>query len=348
MKQSGVRLGIFLLLIPAGAWLALQLIAIVGEPAEARSEGGQLDELVAELQTARPDYLVIGDSMLTTRMEAEAISQLSGRKFYFYARGGASSAAWFLYLKNVVFKSGVHPRAIIFIFRNQYLTWPRFRVNGQYRANLERVDDGDEPLLSRLLLPDPPQPWDAVGWASRWLVEPGGVFYAKTASGEFHSRLENLALDLTSFGAKKAERRAYLTKRFDLASLRADVAAELPAEGSNIDNSDAGRPRVFDPSPSRSFLPHMVQMAKDAGIPLVFFRVKCRPGPDQVTAQSEELAEYTRSLKGWLQSQNCFFYDETSDPKITLDLYHDGDHLSEAAKPWWTDYFWKRMAPLLP
>ncbi len=308
----------------------------------------KLPPLIDDLKKARPDYIVIGDSMLTTRMDPEPISQLSGRRFFFYARGGASSAAWYMYVKNAVLRSGVKPRAIIFIFRNQYLTWPRFRVDGLYHANLDRVKLGDDPVVTRLLLPEPPRIWDAVGWTRRWLVEPAGLLHSETAFSEFHTKVENFALDLTAFGQKKDNRKAFMARRFNLKSLRSDLAAELPAEDSSVDNSEDGRPRVFDPSPGKSFLPHIVSLGQQNGIPLIFFRVKCRPGPNNITPQSDEMTAYIVGLRAWLEEQHCVFFDETNDPAITLEMYQDGDHLSETSKPWWTNYFWQRMQPLLP
>lgn len=347
-RKTFWQLLVFLILVPLGALTLFRQFANKRDLAPENIISDKLPGLISDLQKTKPDYIIVGDSMLTTRMDPEPISELSGRRFYFYARGGASSAAWYLYLKNVVFRSGVKPRAIIFIFRNQYLTWPRFRVDGLYQANLDRVKLGDDKLVTRLLLPDPPKPWDLVGWTRRWLVEPGGLLYSKNASSQFHTRLENLALDFTGFGQKKDARRTVMTSRFNLTSLRSDLAAELPQEDSSVDNSENGRPRVFDPSPEKSFLPHIVSLADTNATPLVFFRVKCRPDAYNVTSQSAEMTTYISSLHSWLASHHCIYFDETNDPTITLAMYQDGDHLSETYKPWWTSYFWKRMEPLLP
>ncbi len=344
-KSTFWQLVLFFLVVAMGALAAFRLYANKRDLVPVSDE---LPGLIEDLKRASPDYIVIGDSMLTTRMDQEVISQLSGKRFFFYARGGASSAAWYLYVKNVILRSGVKPRAILFIFRNQYLTWPRFRVAGLYHANLDRVRLGDDPLVTRLLLPDVPKPWDGVGWMRRWLVEPAGLLYSQTASSAYHTRLENLALDFTAFGQKKDERKAFMAQRFSLTSLRADIAAELAPEGSAVDNSEDGRPRLFDPSPRNSFLPHLIALGQESHISLVFFRVKCRPNIQNVTPQTDELITYTKNLRSWLEEQHCVFFDETNDPAITLEMYQDGDHLSDAAKPWWTSYFWQRMEPLLP
>ncbi len=338
----------FFILVPLGGLAMFRAFADRRDLAAENVVSEKLAEHLADLKSAHPDYIVIGDSMLTTRMEPAPISQLSGRRFFFYARGGASSAAWYLYFKNVIVRSRVKPRAVIFFFRNQYLTWPRFRVDGLYQANLDRVRLGEDKLVAKLLLPDPPKLWNAISWTRRWLVEPNGLLYSKNASAQFHTRLENLALDLTAFGQKKDDRRTFMASRFNLASLRSDLAAELPVEDSSIDDSENGRPRIFDPSPKKSFLPHIVDLAEKNGIPLIFFRVKCRPGPDNITPQSAEMTTYIARLRVWLESRHCVFFDETNDPSITLSMYQDGDHISDAAKPGWTHYFWQRVKPFLP
>jgi hypothetical protein len=343
-KAFGQLLLFIALVLPGG----LALFRGYANTHDLKPPSDQIPSLIAELRAAKPDYIVIGDSMLTTRMDAAEISKRSGRRFFFYAQGGASSAAWYLYVKNVIVASGVRPRAVIFLFRNQYLTWPRFRVNGIYKDNLSVVSTGFDPVVARLLRPDPPARWDLVGWAKRWLTGPAGLFHSENASGEFHRNLENVALDLTSFGQRKEDRRQAMTARFSLASLRADLAAELPSEGAVNDNSQDARPRIFDPSPAKSFLPHLVELGDRSGIPLVFFRVKCRPVNGTKTPQSQELVTYIQGLQAWMKEHGCVFYDETPDETIALDRYQDGDHLSTAAKPWWTDYFWQRMEPVLP
>ena len=344
-KVAFWQLFLFVVLVSSGGLTAFRLFA---DKRDLSPASDKLPGLIDDLKKARPDYIVIGDSMLTTRMDPEPITQISGRRFFFYARGGASSAAWYMYVKNAVLRSGIKPRAIIFIFRNQYLTWPRFRVDGLYHANLDRVKLGDEPVVARLLLPEPPKLWDAVGWTRRFLVGPAGLLHSETAFSEFHTKVENVALDLTSFGQKKDARKEYMAQRFNLKSLRSDLAAELPAEDSSVDDSEDGRPRVFDSSPDKSFLPHIVDLGLKNDIPLIFFRVKCRPTLNDITLQTEELTTYIANLRTWLTSHHCIFFDETNDPSITLSMYQDGDHLSETYKPWWTSYFWKRMQPLLP
>ena len=343
--RSFWQLTLFLVVVTLGGWGIFRQFATRGEgiPAIAAK---RFAEEVAQLKAANPDYVIIGDSMLATRMDADQLSKISGKRFFFYCEGGASSAAWYLYLKNVVIGSGVKPRAVLFMFRNQYLTWPRFRVDGLYQSNLDRVSVGKDELVVSLLMPDPPKPWQVVAWVRRWLVESGGLLYSKTASSRFHTEIEDIALDATSFGQKKETRRNEMADRFNFRKLRSDLAAELPEE--NTDNSEAGRPRVFNPAPEKSFLPHIVALAKEHHLALGFFRVKCRPDKEGITHQSEEMTEYSKNLRAWMAQEQCLFFDETNDPSITLAMYHDGDHLSEAYKPWWTEYFWKRMSPLLP
>ena len=326
------------------------LLTIFATKGDLRSEtdSSQITSLIATLRSENPDYILIGDSMLDTRVNQETISELSQRRFFLYCRGGSSTAAWYLYFKNVIAQAGIKPRAIIFFYRNQYLTWPRFRVDDMYKANLNRLRVGEDSVVNMLINPGPPRFTQPVDWTRYFLFGPNGVFFSKTASSEFNRRLDNLALDLTAFGVGKANRKLAMANRFNLASLRADLGSEMPAEDSGFQNTNDARPRVFDPSPRKSFLPHIVALGRENQIPLVFFRVKCRPAEASYTPQTREMIQYTKNLRSWLESQHCSFFDETDDPAITLSMYQDGDHISTAFRPWWSEYFWKRMEPSLP
>lgn len=346
-KTAIWHLLIFIFCALFGAQYLLRLFATRGD-VRSEVDSSQISSLVAGLKSQNPDYIMIGDSMLDTRVDEALISKISGRRFFLYCRGGTSTAAWYLYLKNVIVKSGVKPKAIIFLFRNQYLTWPRFRVDDMYKANLDRLKVGVDPLVTELIYPQPSKWKQPVAWTRNVLFGPNGIYFSKTAAAQFHTKIENLALDLTSLGQKKDDRKVYMGKRFSLASLRPDLATEATGETVVSDNSYDARPRIFDPSPNKSFLPHIVSLGRDNGIPLVFFRVKCRPDRDNITPQTEEMVEYIYNLQAWMLEQKCLYFDETKDTSITLPMYQDGDHISIESKPWWTSYFWQRMEPILP
>ena len=98
-----------------------------------------------------------------------------------------------------------------------------------------------------------------------------------------------------------------------------------------------------------SFLPPIMEVAREHGFKLLFFRVKRRP--DAVTNLPEEPAamrDYARFLDGWMKQQGGLFFDETYDLSIRLSDYLDGDHIRPERLDWYRGYFWERMHGVIP
>ena len=87
----------------------------------------RIDDLVA----INPGYVVIGDSMAGTRIEAPLLAKLTGQSIAPVLQAGTGSAFWYLALKNWVIASGVHPRCTFIFFRDTNLTDALFRAEGR-------------------------------------------------------------------------------------------------------------------------------------------------------------------------------------------------------------------------
>jgi hypothetical protein len=140
--------------------------------------------------------------------------------------------------------------------------------------------------------------------------------------------------------AKKLER--LVNKTFDVAKMRGEVMAEA----SDVSETVA---KPFDPSPAKSFLPHMVETAAQAKIPLCFVRVKRHPEPDGRTPHPEELRVYMRELRAWLESRGCILIDDTDDPAFTPDMYLKAkdDHIGPWAKKRSTEIYAEKLRPVI-
>ncbi len=304
------------------------------------------------LRAANADYIGIGNSMMFTRLgdTPERLNEITGKKFFFIYKNGSGSAVWYLTLKNVVAASGVKPKMVFFFIRDNDLTSPFFRTTGRYAAYLNSLRTPNEPVLDDVL-DKPPIRQGPVGQLSRWLNEPGGVYSFPTWDEKIPRQLIDVAMDVGGM-IPKAELRKTLSARFAVKHLRGDVGADLPAAGSG----DGYAPDSYDDlngnyqgAEEKSFLPAMMQLAKEQGFKLMFFRIKRRPD-DKGTVASEppELRPYAEHLKHWIEERGGLFFDESYDPAILLRVYGDGDHISNKNMGWYQDYFWKRMAPLFP
>ena len=313
-----------------------------------------VSETISELRAASPDYIGIGNSMLFTRLgyTPTEMNALTGKKFFYVFKNGSASAMWYLTLKNVVAASGVHPKLVFFFIRDNDLTSPFFRTQGQSASYLNSLRGPEEPLLDKLL-ELAPEKTGLVGTVSRWLDGPGGLFHFPAWDEKTSKRLINLSMDLGTGRTPKGEMRSLLMDRFAVKHLRKDVASDLPPADSRDDGAtdiynDVNKNFRHDPE-EHSFLPAMMRVAREHGIKLLFFRIKRRPDEQgTVSYEPPELRPYTEHLKQWIEERGGLFFDESYDPAITLQAYQDGDHIGTDHGDWYRKYFWKRMAPLFP
>jgi len=108
-------------------------------------------------------------------------------------------------------------------------------------------------------------------------------------------------------------------------------------------------PLEFDPSPDKSFVPHMIALAKEHGFLLHFHRIKKRPPVDPAAVEDLALVEYLRQLEAFVESQGCAYTDETPETSLTREMYVDPSHLNDEPqhqRPY-MDLFWRLVKPSL-
>src|SRR5262249_37040955 len=109
------------------------------------------------------------------------------------------------------------------------------------------------------------------------------------------------------------------------------------------------KPKEFVADPKQNFLPHMVAVCKEAGLPLCFVREKRHPSPNNSVPETPELEQYIRSLHNWTTSQGCSFVDLTSNPMLTEAMYlkNEDDHIRPKTKLEATSIYAEALRPIL-
>jgi hypothetical protein len=318
------------------------LMAILIPPALIRPGAqGQLpfeDKLLADLDSAGPDYVFIGNSMLTSRIDTDVLAgKLGDRCCYLLATGGVESAWMHQALKNLALAAKHRPKKIFVFFRDAFLTQPSYRATDRYWWRIERLSHADEPELTRAMslsrtwqekleftLGDiyPIQKYrdrasQTISWVASEAVTPGRVRFGGAAG----SRYDSL---------------------FDLDKLRSTDQDDTAFEEEGDADYD------FNARIGNSLLPSMIHLAHEAGVPLVFVRVQRRPSRTGPPAQSRALQDYMIKLQAYFSQQGVQFYDFNGDPELTLDRYLDGDHIRPSWKPQSTELFMKRLEKLFP
>ena len=113
---------------------------------------------------------------------------------------------------------------------------------------------------------------------------------------------------------------------------------------SSLDAED----HLFAEHVETSFLPYMLAIARDAGMKMVFYKVKRRPKADGTMGEeSRTMADYDRALRAYLEKAGAGLYDESHEQDVTPDFYASGDHVAESMVPRYTELFWRNVGPLV-
>ncbi len=292
------------------------------------------------LKKEQPRCVLIGDSMLETRIDPQVLSRVSGERCFVFAQPGSSSAMWFLMLKNFVAEQTKPPRTVIILFRNRQLTLPRHRAEGDYRKSMEPFMRMEEPVVDKLVgaARKPVGPLDA-------FVQT--IYPAERRREQAQDKVQAWALDLVASSREYEEIHNHAKREvFDAKRLRVGVAVDEQQDGGmlSLDPVDHDFAREVD----RSFLPHLIEIAQAKGIRLVFYEVKRRPKPDGTPAEESATdGDYDRALRAYLEQAGAALFDETGEADVTLDLYGSGDHVAKAQMARYTELFWQKIAPLM-
>lgn len=292
-----------------------------------RREGVVDTTLVRAFEQKKPELVLLGNSMLGEGIDGELFDSLVPEPSQKVSIGGAASAIWYLIFKNVLCEVDSPPRRVVVFFRDEFLTRPAFRVDGTYRAKVDRFAGPAETTLDRLA----------------YLQGMSGLEYRALQTLPLYGervRMREAILGVGKFGLPKwlagadssrveqAIERVFADEMMDPGLL---TAAQLAVEETG---SGAGR---FDLEAvvGDSFLPEIVKLADDHGIELLMVRVKKRrdlkPGE-----RSAALEKYNRDLEAWLSDRGIDLLDYSDRTELTEEHYADGDHLNEAGRELFT------------
>lgn len=299
------------------------------------------DQLVRLLKKAQPQGVLIGDSMLDSRVDQTVLNAVADRPCTVLAQPGSSSAIWYLMLKNIIAGQPHPPRLVLVFFRNRQLTLPAHRAEGTHHFRLETYMRDAEPLAEELI-------GAAVRRQTPVLERVSQAAYpVQRRREDWQGRVQSRALDLVASSREYAGIHAAARDIFSTKNLRGDEAQDFErleggATGLDADDHD------FTAAVEQSFLPQMLKISQAKNIRLVFFRVKKRPADDGAPAKESPTAPaYQAALRSYLEKAGAQLIDETHDADVTLDYFGSGDHVKTSMMKPYTEMFWRKVGPLL-
>jgi hypothetical protein len=288
-------------------------------------------EAVDSLREAANDVILIGDSMAGTRINPRHLSRLmGGHGAAALFHPGSGPAYWYLTFKNFIVNAGLHPRTVVFFFRDENLTDTLFRV---YPSSLDRVARQREPVLDELLAARTDGPFFEVHRALRRIYQ----------QDRTRAWLEPLIINApVAWSAGRRARKKLLdsinNQVFTLDALRPMAAADMQAA--------SGEALDFDRNLPTSVLPEVLRLSKSSGIRVAFVRVQRRPTAAGPPEQPPALKTYVAKLREYLVANGALFHDDWGDPDQPLSIYEDGDHIEREFQRPFTESFFRKNAEI--
>lgn len=326
------------LLLLAGVVLALPLLLPSGPGPESLKPIAFDQPRYDKVAKRHPNVVMIGNSMLNTRVDKPLFNSLAQPNAISYvAEGGTRSTVWYFKLKNFALPLEPPPKVVFIFYRDYDFTAPWLHLEGE-RLDTARtfMKPDDEEMLAFARKLGGVAPSSALDF-----------YLPEQLTLDLRRRVSNLAIDVGAAGRGRTgdtELQEELNNLFDFQNLRSDVF-DAGAAANDIVPGDS---KLFTVDPSRNLLEAFNTLAKSKNIRLVFYRVKRRPNENNEVIQDDELRTYTASFRVWAESQGHLLLDETEDPRLTLSMYHDGDHLGRAAMAEYTRIFLERVKTALP
>ena len=329
-------------------WLAVLGIAaaILGVPA-LLDQGAPTRQPFNErplraLEKARPAGILVGDSMLESRIDPQVLTAAAGERWAVLSQPGSSSATWFLMFKNIIARQAAPPRTAVIFFRDRQLTLPAHRTEGGYRKTIETYMRGPEPVLDEILMESTRRQRP---WTQRVAL---AVYPVQWRRETWRDRIQSWALDAVASSGEYARIRGEARAIFKLQNLRQDSGLDFEIQeggqkGLDIEDHD------FASAVPLSFLPRIIAVAREKNVRLVFFRVKRKPAAvaDQPPNESRTLPAYVRELRAYVEAAGAQFVDETRDAEPARNFFGADDHVAPAMMKPYTELFWRKVGPLL-
>ncbi|MEG3638077.1 hypothetical protein [Magnetococcus sp. PR-3] len=325
-----------------------------------------------QLQSSQPDLIFMGNSMLGTRLNADQLqAHFPHKTLDLIPENNSYSRSWYLNLKFFVATLSKTPDKVFILFRDQFLTvpWladskdviPKKRTLRERRGVIQRMQKED-PTLERIQShhqkwSDHAYDWTAqlfpiirpdsdIRQTAQWHLDSIRIlpFLKGYASHVWH---RYVGAEVKAHNPDMLHQRHQLIQRINTNFTRDRLRQSVDDQPSYslCVESDATTMYGcdFQASVADSYLPAMVQLAKDNGIQLVFVRIKRRPDAQGVVAQSDTLKRYITDLDHYLKAHQMVLWDLTDDEDIKPTFYFDGDHIHPQYKAHYTDLFATKM-----
>jgi len=273
-----------------------------------------------EIQSQRPDLVLLGDSLLTKGVDQPLLQTRLEVPTYKLDIPGSSSALWYLVLRSNIVPAEPAPRTLVILFRDTLLTAPAFRTTGPYFGLIDKfARPSDSLLLERAYLS---QLTPVQVTLERWFPP---YTYRLEMRESIDAGLRHLLPAFFACDRGCADDA--------LAGVMGDVQPGLFARSIRLAESGLYVPAQldFNARVEGSFLPEIIRLAGERGIRLVFVRAPTNIFPD-ASLQPPGLDLYMKALDDYLAARSIPLLDLSRVDGIGPAQFIDPHHLNPEGK----------------
>jgi hypothetical protein len=302
-----------------------------------RYGGPELARARREIEERRPVVVFLGNSTAREGIDEAAASEALGAPAMKLWGDGSGSALWWLLLKNVLADAKPRPRVVCVLFRDHELTDPELGLTGEPAMQLAATSTAHEPELERIGYRAAMGPLRHLAYRS-WPLWQARDSAPTLLDRAIRQRVVGPPLGFEGDPADVAYWNVLGDRRMDRVRLTAyQLRADAARAGAGLD---------FDAEVGRSFLPPMVEQAREAGIALALVRIRTRRDALGVP-MAQAHRRFGERARAWCRERGVPFLDHRGDGSLTADHFGFGDHLTDAGARLFTRRLCEELEPLL-
>lgn len=296
-------------------------------------DAGIRAEQLGKINRAKPDLILIGDSILEEGVDSTLLSNELGISSYKAAIPGSGTASWYLFMKNIVFEAKHRPEYVIILFRVTMLTVPQYRTTGKYFFLLDDYAYKNESLVAELAFINQMNPFEK--FAEQYIP-------IYTTRVKIREDLDNALRYPAASILAGCNRECTDNAVGSIFGREVDPVALNLAQEDAAKTLYASEEMDFESQIETSLLPHIIELAQKNNTTLILVRTKVY-GPE-----TKELAKYTLLLDNYLaQQESVILLDFANDPRVLESYYIDSLHMNANGRREFTIMLAEEIKPLI-
>ena len=270
---------------------------------------------IENLEQQNPSLIFLGNSILDTRIDPKTVSEITGIPTQSLAINGSAAGIWYLQLKNIIGQTSIKSPIVHIFFYDNLITQPISTTGGS-----------DKNLIEPLL------------------VYPEELFFSISRDTSWN---DDLTLSIYPIIKRREEIKTYLNQFASLFSSIDSESVQFKIDSfgkrQTLLKPNIRKYKPFYEEIENSFLPAIIQIAKEKKIDLVL--VKTSKNPSISTKIEIQILQksYVENLSSYLNSNGVHFIDMTGVDWIDATMFYDSAHIWSRYKIHYTKLFIKNF-----